>query len=233
MSKKTNKPTEKIDKFDKIGTRSVTNRLNQLEEVMQQGIQDLKNQVNNAPNSSENAYDISTVIADFEKKILNEISQIRMDIAKMETRNIETCQSNMCKTIIINGIPEKKDENIYGDVVNIINDKMKCDISISELDYCYRVGRVRADNSVRPISVTFISRRVRDLIFKSKKQLKNTGIFISECLVKENLLLFKKVCSELGAKQCWTWNGGIFTSVNGVRHQIRVQSDIERIRNRK
>lgn len=109
---------------------------------------------------------------------------------------------------------------------------MKCDISVSDLGYCYRMGGIRADNSVRPVSVSFVSRRVRDLVFKSKKQLKNSGIFISECLVKENLLLYKKVCSELGVKQCWTWNGRIYACINGVRHQIRVQSDIDRIRNK-
>lgn len=50
MKKRNNGP---VEKSEKVGTRSVTSRVNKLEEVVQLGIQDLKNQISDAPKSPE------------------------------------------------------------------------------------------------------------------------------------------------------------------------------------
>lgn len=159
---------------------------------------------------------------------MKKLSEIKSDITNMEFCNADTRQSNMSNTIVINGIPEKKDESIYDEVVNIINSKVKQNVSISDLNYCYRMGKPRMDKSVRPISVTFVSRRV----FSSEKNLKNSGIVISECLSKGNLLLYKKVRAKLGVRQCRTWNGKVYANINGGNHHIRVESDIDKINNK-
>lgn len=65
MSKNTNKPTEKLEKPNKIGTRSVSTRINQLEGMMQQGMQDLKNQINSAPKTPEIVQDLFNVITSY------------------------------------------------------------------------------------------------------------------------------------------------------------------------
>ena len=79
----------------------------------------------------------------------------------------------------------------------------------------HRVGpKKRSMNSkakTRPIIAKFVSYRDRQMVFNSKKLLKESGFVITESLTKNRMSLLNEGRKTVGSKNIWTLDG-VFTS---------------------
>jgi UDP:flavonoid glycosyltransferase YjiC (YdhE family) len=60
-----------------------------------------------------------------------------------------------------------------------------------------------------PIIARFVNRSVRDAIIAARRQLKETGISISEDLTPKNAKLLTSLKKSVKVQEAWSWNGKI------------------------
>ncbi|KAG5898881.1 hypothetical protein JTB14_003275 [Gonioctena quinquepunctata] len=120
-----------------------------------------------------------------------------------QQKYIETLKRDQrSKFLVINGIDEKEKEDLLDVVVKLINHKLKLSISNINIDNCYRMGKKRQDKKPRPLAGKFVNKWMKHKVLKVKKNLKGSGVVISEMLSHENRQLFSKVRESVGAKNC-------------------------------
>ena len=83
-------------------------------------------------------------------------------------------------------------------------------MSVKDLDRSHRIGKRNSKSKRRPITIKFISYNNRREIFNNKKQLKGTGVSITESLTAERVRQLKiardqsalKMCGQLMGESC-------------------------------
>ena len=139
--------------------------------------------------------------------------------------------------LIVNNLPvqsEKSDEDIFIDlctqklgIVNMTADK------ISKIHRLHKPNNNLDSTKPRALVVKFAKDRYRDEVFRSKKNLKSTGIVISELLSKRRSALLKK-CIDLipgdrTSRSIWTDNGRILVKVSNEIIHVSNENDIQKI----
>ena len=102
-------------------------------------------------------------------------------------------------------------------ILNICNDKLGIPITINEIGRTHPIGKVR-NNKVQVIA-RFITYRVRNAVFSSKRKLKDNenNIFITENLTSRRLQIMNDLNSLRNKGQirsCWSSDGRIFAVGN-------------------
>lgn len=97
-----------------------------------------------------------------------ELSRFRSDYE----RHAEHCRRRYNKNfIVLQGPKEVDGDYICGEVCNLIKQKIDVDVSLSDLNACYRLGKKTTNASKpRPVAVQFLYRWRRDKVFSSKKR---------------------------------------------------------------
>jgi len=119
-------------------------------------------------------------------------------------------------------ILQESHQSVEEAVKNLCHDFLGIDLQPGDISIAHRM-RAGPKDKCRPVIVRFTSRRTRNLIYASKKNLKvsdrsSERIFISEHLTKEASDLFFEARAQLKAKKifaAWTQNGQVlvrFTS---------------------
>ena len=100
-------------------------------------------------------------------------------------------------------------------VLSFIRDRLHVECSPSDISTAHRI-KAGPKDTIRPIIVRFTNRRVRDNVYRAKKQLKATKstapVFISEHLTKSAADLFYEARKLLRAKKihsAWSQNGQV------------------------
>lgn len=173
---------------------------------------------------------MKTITEKYELKLHNCQEEIKVLKEKHESMLAEIDdfkQYNMRNKLRIYGIPENN-KNLLSEMQHIFLNKMN--IQISNNISAYRVDTKNSDKKQdkkpRPIILNFTDIKERQLIYKSKKQLKGTGIVIKEELTSYRLNIYQKACTKYGYKNVWTWNGNIIMNKNGQKHIIK-RNDME------
>lgn len=216
--------------------KMLSSRVDKLEEFLQTGLKELKNQISSSDNHDVNdgASTFLTNLNDFESKVQESISAIKLEINmvqkqlecnKNETENLQ--RERMMNVLVLYGMPEKEREDLCGDVCKIIKNKLKMDISVNDLNYCYRLGKKRGNEKTpRPTAIVFTNRWKLDNVYRAKRNLKGCGYVIGEMLLVKTRELFLKVRAVVGAKNCWTVRGKIFAIINNAKKLITSESDL-------
>lgn len=123
--------------------------------------------------------------------------------------------------------PERNDDVIEKAVVELFNN-MNVAVSPADISAAHRLSSPRmtsgqsggqqgpqASTIPPPIIVRFISRRARDAVFASRKNLKQImpNVYINEHLTNENSALFRQgrlLCKAKKIHSCWTFNGSVY-----------------------
>lgn len=133
-------------------------------------------------------------LAKFEESMCRILGELKNDIASV--RNEVTSQFAYFKKqsyrncVIIHGIAERGNDNLYSEVCNFFTSKLKADVTIKDLSLCYRMGRQSSEKS-RSVFVQFVHTWKRDCIFADKKKLKGSEYFLTEMLINSKLQLLK------------------------------------------
>ncbi|XP_072380566.1 uncharacterized protein [Diabrotica undecimpunctata] len=143
-------------------THEIINKsVEKLKKALQQGMKDLKSQVTS--NISGTQIDF---INNFKKNMLELINSVKEELNKVQKlgiqnqNNIEYLkQDKRLKLLVINGVDEKKKEDLPDVITNLINNKLNIPILSTNLVDCYRLGKKRNyDKRQRPVVVVFVNR---------------------------------------------------------------------------
>lgn len=239
MTKKTNRQNSNPGSAG-ASTSQLNERVTEMEEVLKTGLMEIKSQIMGGNYPPEVLDGITGKLEMLKNSMMQSITALRSELSKIVSKSSDIERSLMVReqqsllnNIVISGVPEEPDEDLLQVVSRLINTKVinnhrKLSITNTHINYCKRLGKKDdGRKKPRPISVNFVNRWMRDLTFNSKKQLKGSGVVISEHLIKSKLDIFNKARDKLGVKSCWTWNGNVYVCINGERKQIRGDKDID------
>ena len=104
-----------------------------------------------------------------------------------------------------------------------------------DLARIHRLGSKKQDingkMTNRPVTAKFVTYEVRDLVFRSKRKLKNSGHAVFESLTTRNTKLYNEIKSIAGYKNAWTHDGKAMTIDNdGKIFRVVSKKDFPRIR---
>lgn len=137
-------------------------------------------------------------------------------------------QKNHQDNLRISGIQAEENEiNLLDRVLAVLNTNLGTSMATADIDACYYVGRV---TDKRSIILKVREHKTKELIMKSRKKLKNTGIKISEDMCKTFHSLFIQAINEFGSKNVWFANGTIFAHVDNRKNKIRNTTDINKLK---
>jgi len=164
----------------------------------------------------------------FKSECLAEIKEIKMQFNAISAKcdDLEAYSRRNC--VVIHGVKEVKGENVVELALKIINDNIKIDnfsIEMGMIDNCHRLGG--GGKNGRPIIIKFTSFLVKNKIWTQKKQLKGTGIVMTESLTKSGAGLFKSAKDKFNSKNVWTRNGAIVVLLTGTKHIVTKQQDLD------
>ena len=112
--------------------------------------------------------------------------------------------------LLIHGITEGNQENTDDLALEIFREKLDIELTQRDLDQTHWIGKNdKKSNRPRPAIVKFIGYNDRKKIFSKKKQLKNSGISITESLTKLRMSKLAKAREEFGFRNVWTVDGRI------------------------
>lgn len=117
------------------------------------------------------------------------------------------------KNIVVFGLPEKKDEAIEKHLLDILNSKLKLNLTAGHIERGYRFGK-KQRNKPRGVVITFREFKMKNKIYSMKKELKGTGLTIKEDLTSQNLKILNQAASKYGFKNVWSKNGVIYVNTN-------------------
>lgn len=199
-----------------------------LEDQVTRQLNEFKNQMsaiqgeNKDPESIVSVDDLSNRFVSFENNIMSTIGSIKKQIHECFTKTNNRINGLIQKThenkLLIYGVAEAKDEDLYSAVFSLIKTKMNTPIERAEINSVYRYGRVNNARS-RPVVVDFVSLWKRNSIFYKKSALKNSRLVMAEFLTSELYDLFKAVRAKM-QNDCWTKNGKVVFLWKGKRHYV-------------
>lgn len=156
-------------------------------------------------------------IENFGKRIESnerKIEQVDLRIEEME-------QQNKLNNLIIYGVNENCNENVEELLITLFKNKLDVEIHGNEIENCYRLGADNTGKYCRPIHVKFLSSKVRNLVYKNKKQLKKTKIVIREDLTKKNQQIVKYAINKYGKNAVYTQSCKIYVLENNLKRQLK------------
>ena len=166
--------------------------------------------------------------------LATENNNLKKELADQNHRIDDLETYSRCSNLIIRGLPEQSSSerataalatsdttvlneshlSVEKSVLAFCNDKLNVHVKDSDIAIAHRLKKGPRD-SVRPVIVRFINRRVRNDVYFARKQLKgqNSQVFISEHLTKNASDLFfeaRKLLKEKRIFSTWTHNGQVF-----------------------
>lgn len=175
---------------------------------------------------------------DFKMKISQAINQaIEKKINEMETRIEKLENENEDLNNRLNHMDQyKKNKNLrlYGlkngkhnieeEVTSFLNEKMKLEINVDEIQKCYH-----ADKNKNCIVIKFKSRKIRNLVFYNKRKLKHTKNSIVEDLTSTNYKLLQECKKIFDNKNVWTSYGVIKIKKNDKIFSVKNVMDLQKL----
>lgn len=176
-----------------------------------------------------NIANLSSEFASFRLFIMTSLRNLQDQVSLLahQTDNME--MRSRRKILLLHGVPECNKEDITAAAVQIVVDRMKITgFSTNDVSRCQRIGRISKDKP-RPILLKLREIAVKNKVWYAKKNLKGTGITLSEFLTKARHNTFMAARQKFGVSKCWTHEGIIyFLGDNGVRRRAVCLADLEK-----
>ena len=121
---------------------------------------------------------------------------------EIKTEELEQYSRRAC--LVITGVPESKQEDTRAIVNNFCRDKLGVELLQRDLARTHRLGSRKEEVNGKMISRLIIAKfttyEVRDLVFRYKRKLKDSGHAVFESLTTRNAKLYNEVRSIAGYK---------------------------------
>ena len=170
-------------------------------------------------------------LADQCKALATENAAMKTQLTVCNQRVDELERYSRCDNLVIRGLPEssaaemasaapplqdgatlrESHRSVEASVITFVRKSLKIDIEPSDISTAHRI-KAGPKDAARPVIVRFTNRRVRNLVYGAKKQLKGSTsrVFVSEHLIKTDSDLFfeaRKLLREKKIFAAWTQNG--------------------------
>lgn len=161
------------------------------------------------------------------EKTCNELKCQNKDL-EWDIDSIEQYGRRNC--LLFHGIPESTNdrvENTDGIVVDIMRNKLNINVDITDLDRSHRLGRrvnprmsTQLASKPRPIIVKFLAYNIRAEVFRKKRQLKGSGLGVSESLTKKRMDLYRSVKGHPKIETTWSQDGRVIALRLGSQQKL-------------
>lgn len=156
-------------------------------------VDDLKEEVKKVNDSVKNVKtDLTKTITEKLSGISSDLVDIKKSIEDLERKNLELEVENRRKNLIVFNIEERASEDIADIVRECIKNNTSVDVTSSDVDVAYRIGKP-VNNKTRPIILKLTTQRLRDSILHKVRSLKNKNVAIYEDQPKKISDFRKKV----------------------------------------
>lgn len=141
---------------------------------------------------------IQTSCKDLCYKLEENMEQMKKKIEEHENILQQQDSEKRRRNIIIHGIEEEETnrKQLEENIIKIIQNILKVQITLPEIDIMYRLGPKRTEKT-RPVIVKFTTQRKVLELLSNRKNLKNTRIYINEDMTKEKAEERKKLVAEM------------------------------------
>ena len=122
-------------------------------------------------------------------------------------------QHNRNECLLLHGVPESAKEMPIQSTklfVENLNHHLKVGMETGQIRRVRRLGKKRANGKPRPLIARFWSSDLRNHLYYRKKELKNSGISITENLTKKRMILKTEAEAKYGSANVWTKEGRIY-----------------------
>ncbi|XP_033628279.1 DNA excision repair protein ERCC-6-like [Asterias rubens] len=124
--------------------------------------------------------------------------------------------------LLLHGLSESANDITV--VLATLNKKLKLKLTEDDIDRSNRIGQSKrnpgASNSKpkpRPFVITFVSYKTRSKVFKNKRLLKGSGLFLTEDLIKQRRELLQEAKRRSSVDSAWTQDGKIILLLQSKR----------------
>ncbi|XP_077966266.1 uncharacterized protein LOC144419915 [Styela clava] len=160
------------------------------------------------------------------KKFQQDVAQIspkikeilkRLEILEKQHDDLEQYGRRNC--IILHGcksVPETKYDQFEDFVIKSLNSNLKLDSPIVKFDIDI-THKLRSKSPKNPIIIKFVRRSTKNLIYGRKKDLKGSGLSITESLTRSRLKLLTAAKEAFGKHKVSTMNGTIYAYLDRRR----------------
>ena len=205
-------------------SEEIKKRMDQMEVRLDQYEQDFRSKKACSPSAAvsvvsgaeeQQESDLKTLRREFEdlktlvSTLVPKIEKIKKDMDDQEQYNRSNC-------LIVHGVKNIPKRGEYLDNKNFIcselNKKLTLNppIQASDLDITHPLPSRKGDAMI----VKFLQRTQRNLIYSKKRQLKGSGVIITESLTKRRLKLLEAAKSAFGHFFAWSMNDDVYVIKN-------------------
>ena len=78
--------------------------------------------------------------------------------------------------ILLHGVKETENEDTNTVVTETLNELLQEKLTDIDIDRSHRIGRLKKGKQSRPIIIKLARYNIRNIVFKNKKKLKDTGV---------------------------------------------------------
>jgi hypothetical protein len=189
-----------------------------LDEIKQEVYQSVR--LDSHTNSS-NIKHLEKTVQDLEHK--KEELEVKLD-------DLEQYSRRNC--LLVHGIPERIKEKTTPICVKILNEKLKLSLDAEDFDRTHRIGKPKTEEDAkpRPIIMKFVSYAQRAEVYGTKKDLKGSGVTITESLTSRRMEILHAANNSDATQTVWSLDGRIMClNNNGKRVFLRDVSDVDNL----
>ena len=147
---------------------------------------------------------------------IRELSDISQQVSELKQENV-TLRSKLdriekqqkIRNLRITGVTEGNKEKSADIAHNLIREKLNLDIKKEDIENAHRTGK-RSGTRNRTLLITLRTVDIKNKIFYNKRNLKQSGIVISEDLTSSTLELLNIAKEKYGVRNVWTKNGLLY-----------------------
>lgn len=188
---------------------------------------------------------ICSLMDKIDAKINEKFSEIEKDFKLLSLEVAETREENeelkRCldkqeqhsrnRNLRIFGLKYEKSEVLLDRIIKLFKDKLKVDISPTDVENCHRTAAKSASPDKPPaILIQFRDVNKRAAVLKERKILKNTGIAVKEDLTQCRVRLLKLAVKSFSGKNVWSHYGSIYVRYGEKVHRIERESDLDKLK---
>lgn len=155
------------------------------------------------------------------KSYLHAIEILENRVTQLEAKVDDYEQEAKLDSLLFNGVKQNPSQNLNPSINHIIRYQMGLS-SIANSDvvsvHRFRLGSSNSQrpDKVAPVLVKFRSKDIASAVFKAKKNLANSGIFVSENLTKKKRELLNAARDKFGNRCVWSDQGRVFVRQSSV-----------------
>lgn len=195
--------------------------------------------------SSANSSEENTLAADYwsfknhasdELSILKgQLQLIKLHLQQVDNKLDEAEQYSRRNCLLLHGVPETPDEEPHAAAIAVLNGKLNAGLSIRDFDRAHRIGKPKrtaaevVSSGKRPIIIKFLRYQDRDVVWRNKRMLKDSGMLITESLTNIRHRILQEARDRFGPRQVWSQDGRIVVLRSGTKHYIRTSEELRTI----